>query len=227
LREPRHTRAGCLGTGSTIVAGDVTRPDTLHDALSGVDHVIYTAGVTKRPAAESMVRATEFDGVLNTVAAASKAGFAGRFLLMGAIGTMRSSVLSRLLNLIKGNTLQWRLRAEQAVRDSGLEYTIVHAGILSNRPAGERPVKITQAQVGMHWRHRIGRADVAEVLVRALLHPSARNATFSAVSGRGGSTPTLEPQLESLERDEAAAAAAQETEEGASPHSGRAPAIRQ
>jgi uncharacterized protein YbjT (DUF2867 family) len=184
-----------------IVQGDVTDPGTLAPAIADMEHLIYTAGVTKRPAAEAIIKATEFDGVLNTIAAAQAIGFSGRFMLMGAIGTTRSSLLSFLLDFIKGNTLQWRLRAERALRASGLEYTIIHAGILVDRPTGERPIEISQHHYPMRWRHRISRADAAEVFARALLHPNARNATFDAVWARDSRIPDLEEQLERLQPD--------------------------
>jgi NAD(P)-dependent dehydrogenase (short-subunit alcohol dehydrogenase family) len=88
-----------------VVEGDVTRPEMLGSAVVEVDHIIYTAGVTRRPAGEAIVKATVYDGVLNTIAAAKAAGFSGRFLLMGAIGTTRGSLLSFLLHL-SGRVLQ-------------------------------------------------------------------------------------------------------------------------
>lgn len=169
-----------------VFEGDVTQAETLAPAVAEVDHIIYTAGVTRRPAGEAVVKATVHDGVLNTIAAAKAAGFTGRFLLMGAIGTTRGSPLSLLLNLIKGNTLRWRRRAEEALRRSGLEYTIVHAGILTDAPGGQRAVEIGQEGHRMLPRYRISRADAAEVFVRALHHPSARDTTFDAVWARNG-----------------------------------------
>jgi uncharacterized protein YbjT (DUF2867 family) len=105
---------------------------------------------------------------------------------MGAIGTTRGSILSFLLNLIKGNTLRWRRRAEEALRKSGLEYTIIHAGILTDAPGGQRAVEIGQAHYPMRLRYRISRADAAELFVRALRHPNTRNTTFDAVWARNG-----------------------------------------
>lgn len=175
-----------LGASIEIVQGDVTRLASLTPAVERVDHIIYTAGVTRRPAAEALVRATEYDGVRNTITAAGEAGFAGRFLLMGAVGTTRGSPLSFVLNLIKGNTLKWRRRAEQALRRSGLDYTIVHAGILTDAPKGRRAVELSQTHRRMWPWTRIGRADAAEVLVRSLAQPGSRNATFDAIWGRAG-----------------------------------------
>jgi uncharacterized protein YbjT (DUF2867 family) len=191
-----------FGGRAEVVEGDVTRPETLAPAVEEVDRIVYTAGVTRRPAGEAIVKATEYDGVLHTIEAAKAAGFRGRFLLMGAIGTTRASPLAFLLNLIKGNTLRWRRRVEEALRKSGLEYTIIHAGILTDAPGGQRAVEIGQTHVPMRPRYRISRADVAEVFVRALRHPGARNATFDAVWARNRLAREWEELFRDLEPDE-------------------------
>jgi uncharacterized protein YbjT (DUF2867 family) len=202
-RDPaRATRV--LGEGVEVIAGDVTQPVSLVPAVERVDHIIYTAGVTRRPAPEALVKATEYDGVRNTIAAAGEVGFAGRFVLMGAVGTTRGSPLSFVLNLIKGNTLRWRRRAEEALRHSGLDYTIVHAGILTDAPRGRRAVEIGQAHHRMWPWYRIARADAAEVLVQALRQSDACNTTFDAVA-TGGSARSWDEMLRGLKADADAA----------------------
>src|SRR5215207_7867066 len=183
-RDPAKA-AAAFGDAVEVVRGDLTKPETLPPALRDVDHVVLTAGVTKRPAPERLVKATEFDGTVNVVNAARASGLEGRLVYMGAIGTTRWSVLAFLLNLIKGNTLKWRGRAEEAIRESGIAYTIVHAGILNDRPGGERAIRVTRERLPMSPRFRISREDAAEVLVGALRDPGTRNATLDAVWGRG------------------------------------------
>ena len=69
-----------LSSPVEVVVGDITKADSLPDAVKGVDHIIFTAGVTQRPARERLIIATEYDGVKNTIAAARNTGFNGRFL---------------------------------------------------------------------------------------------------------------------------------------------------
>jgi len=83
---------------------------------------------------ERHIRETEYGGVVNTLAAAQRVGFGGRFLYITASSVTSRSWATVLLNLYKGNTLVWRERAEHEIRGSGLEYTIIRAGILLNRP---------------------------------------------------------------------------------------------
>lgn len=174
-----------FGDSAEILQGDITRPETLPPALAGIDHLILTAGVASRTAGEALVKATVYDGTLNVLAAAREAGLAGRFMYMGAIGTTSGSLTSFALNLVKGNTLRWRRRGEEEIRGSGLAYTIVHAGVLRDVPAGTHPVHLGQKPYRMSPRYRIGREDAAEVFVQALRRPQTRNTTFDAVWGKG------------------------------------------
>lgn len=172
-----------LGNNVDIVRGDVTKPETLLPAFAGASHAIFTAGVTKRPARERSVIAVEYEGVKNTLSAARATGFAGRLLYMTAIGINRHSVASTALNLIKGNTLKWRRRAEAEIRRSGVDYTIVRCGVLTNADA-LGGIEISQRDLRMSLRRRISRSAAAELFVHALSYPSTSRTTFDAVWSR-------------------------------------------
>ena len=96
--------------------------------------------------------ATEFEGTRNVLAAARATGFGGRLLYMNASGVTSQSLSARFLNLWKGNTLRWRCRAEAAIRSSGLDYTIIRAGVLLNRPPGTRALLVTQRPLPLSLR---------------------------------------------------------------------------
>ncbi len=174
-----------LGPELEIVAADITKPETLPTTLKNVDHVIYTAGVTKHPAGEPLIIATEYEGVRNTLTALKEADFGGRFLYMTSIGVKRSSFAATLLNLIQRNTLQWRRRAEDEIRRSALPYTIIRAGFLTNAPAGTRAIEVSQGDYLLALKYRIARADVAEVFAQALKNPHTLRKTFEVVWGKG------------------------------------------
>src|SRR5258707_127331 len=123
-RNPVGARAR-LGPTFHLIAGDITQQETIPRALEGTTHVVFTAGWRSgRPAMERHIRETEYGGVVNTLAAAQRVGFGGRFLYMTASSVTSRSWATVLLNLYKGNTLVWRERAEHEIRGSGLEYTI-------------------------------------------------------------------------------------------------------
>ena len=171
-----------LSPAVQIVPGDITDPATLPSAIAGATHIVFTAGCRSgHPASESRIKATEYNGVLNTLATAAHAGFAGRFMYMTSSGVATRSLLATALNLYKGNTLEWRRLAETAIRASGLDYTVVRTGMLLNGRQGRRAIRLTQDALPLSIRHHISRADVAQVFVMALEEPRASRATFEIV----------------------------------------------
>ena len=175
-----------LSSPVEIVVGDITKLNTLPNAMKDVDHIIFTAGTTQRPASERQIIATEYEGVKNTLAAARDEGFSGRFLYMTSIGVTKSSLAAALLNLVKGNTLKWRKLAEEEIRRSGFDYTIIRAGFLTNSRGGRRAIEVSQREYPLAFKYRISRADVAEVFVQALRRLSTRRTTFEVVWARRG-----------------------------------------
>jgi putative NAD(P)-binding protein len=147
---------------------------------------------------------------VNTLAAARRVGFGGRFLYMTASSVTSLSWATVLLNLYKGNTLVWRERAEHEIRGSGLEYTIIRAGILLNRPGGQHALVLTQRPLPLSIRYRIARADVADVFVAALGHPRAIRATFEVVWGDGPPREKLPQLRDQVEPDECRGASLEE-----------------
>jgi len=195
--------ASRVGASIEIVRGDITQPGTLHPALRGVGDLIFTAGVRSLHfAREAIVKATEFEGVVNTIRAAQDQGFRGRFVYMTAIGARRRSFLAFALNVWKGNTLVWRRHAEDALRSSGLDYTIVRAAVLLNRPAHQHAIAVTQDESPLTFREHIGRADVAEAMVESLHHPTTSRATFEIKWTRGPRTFSWSQLYSSLHPDD-------------------------
>jgi len=191
-----------LGPSVQLVPGDITKEETIPPAVEAASHIVFTAGCRSGwPVGEAQVKATEYHGVLNTLAAARRVGFSGRFLYMTASGVLARSLWTICLNLYKGNTLTWRRRAEDEIRASGLDYTIVRAGMLLNRPGGRRAIVVSQDALPLSPRYRIARADVAEAFVAALDHPRALRTTFEVVWGQGNRHADWPALLEGLQPD--------------------------
>jgi uncharacterized protein YbjT (DUF2867 family) len=183
-RDAARARAA-LDPAVEIVEGDITKPESLPAAAEHVDHLIFTAGVTQRPAPEPLVKAINYNGLKHTLAAAKEAGFNGRFLYMTTIGVTKPSLAATLLDLVVRNTTRWRKLAEEEIRRSGLDYTIIRAGLLTNRLGGKRAIAVGQDAYPLAYQYRISRADVAETFVQALKHPSTHRTTFDLVGTSG------------------------------------------
>jgi uncharacterized protein YbjT (DUF2867 family) len=122
---------------------------------------------------------------------------------MTASGVTRHSIASIALNLIKGRTLVWRRRAEDEIRRSGLDYTIIRCGVLRSEPAGRHAIQISQRDTPMALWRRIGRPDAAEVFVQALQHPMTGRTTFDVMWSRRHGPTDWEASFSRLRRDPA------------------------
>ena len=107
-------------SGVDIAVGDTTRPETLRAALEGVDTVIHAAFVTANRKQGPGVNyyATNVLGTRNLVSAAKAAGVR-RIVVMGGLGTKSS----------RDRYLQGRYEADEAVRTSGLAWSILGASV--------------------------------------------------------------------------------------------------
>ncbi|MDX6549210.1 MAG: hypothetical protein QOG33_2760 [Gaiellales bacterium] len=77
-----------VGTGATVVLGDVTRPETLAPALEGVSRVFHLAGVVgHRASDEGRLQRVNVDGTRNLLDAAAKAGVE-RIVYTSSVGAM-------------------------------------------------------------------------------------------------------------------------------------------
>jgi uncharacterized protein YbjT (DUF2867 family) len=122
----------------------------------------------------------DYEGVKNLADAAAAAGVR-HFVLLSSMGATHED---HQLNKFFGNVLIWKARGEQALRDSGVPYTVVRPGGLVNEPGGQVRVVAVQGDPLMDGA-RIPRADVAEVCVESLARPAARNKTLEVFTEAG------------------------------------------
>ncbi|MFC7316349.1 SDR family oxidoreductase [Halomarina halobia] len=170
-----------------VVVGDLLAISTAREAVEGADAVICAVGST--PGA-NLLRGPLVDreGVVNLVDAAADEGV-DRFVLVSAIGVGDSKEgmpgpFRALLDLF--GILDAKEASEEHLRRSGLDYTIVRPGGLTNDPAAG---DVLVGEGGDTVSGSIPRADVARLLVAALFTPESENRTFEVVSreGRRGS----------------------------------------
>ncbi len=184
-----------------LVKGDLQDKGQPAEAFEDIDHIIFTAGVTKRPCSEDLIVSTEFEGMKRVLAAAKAAGFCGRFAFLSSIGVENPNWASALLNKIKGNALKWRLAMEDLIRESGIDYTIVRAGYLMNSVSNKR-IQLGQNDLALQLRYRIGRKEAARVLVESLRHEEAGGKTFYAVRSNEAGVTVWSEAFNSLRSDD-------------------------
>lgn len=78
-----------------------------------------------------------------------------------------------------GGILTWKLRGEDAVRSSGVPYTIIRPCALTEKPGG----KLLILEQGDNIRGQVTREDIAELCIQTLSQPLAVNTTFEVKEG--------------------------------------------
>lgn len=176
-RDVERARAE-IGNEYAWVAADITRPETLAPALRGATLVLSAVGATERsgPNGPEFV---DYAGIRNLTDAAREAGVR-HLVLASSMGVgSGGGMLGMFLNLLSGDALKWKAKGEEHLRRSGLPYTIVRPGGLTDDPGGERGIELQQGDRGSG---RIARADVAAIMVAALDNPAAMGKTFEVIS---------------------------------------------
>jgi uncharacterized protein YbjT (DUF2867 family) len=200
----------CLGTTANVFFGDITRPSDLTAAMTDCEAlVILTSAIPQMIAPPQPGQPPEFtfgeggwpeqvdyQGQVNQIEAAKAAGV--RHIVL--VGSMGGTNLQHPLNKMgNGNILIWKRQAEQYLIDSGLDYTIIRAGGLIDAPGGERQLLVGKhdtllSQSAGGGPTVIPRADVAEMVVQALMTPAARNKAFDVISTPVGTPAATDTQ---------------------------------
>lgn len=184
-----------LPAGVRIFFGDVTRPETLHEAVQGVDALVFTHGSDGM--GKTGAREVDYGAVKNTL---SVLAHPVRIALMTAIG-----VTERLGSYNQRTEAHdWKRRAERLVRASGLPYTIVRPGWFDYNDRSTLRMCFLQGDTrhsGTPADGVISRRQIAQVLLASLENESAINKTFELVAEQGAAQTDLTPLFSALVAD--------------------------
>lgn len=188
VRDP--AQAKLFAEGVQVVVGDLTRAETLHEAVKGVTGIIFTHGINgSDPRGAEQVNYGAVRNVLSVLKAPA------RIALMSTVGVTKPSV---------GH--DWKRRGERLVRASGLPYTIVRPGWFDYNAADQHRLVLRQGD--SHWAGSpsdgvVARTQIAQVLVASLTSPAANRKTFELVAEKGAAQTELEPLFSALPADPA------------------------
>lgn len=153
-------------------------------AVRGADAVVFAAGAGPGSGGERK-RTMDLGGALKLIEAARAEGV-GRYVMVSAMGAADPPAAG---GEVFGEYLRAKADADRALVASGLDFTIVRPGRLSDEPGTGR-VRVGESLE----RGEVPRADVAAVLAAVLGVPNAIGRTFDLVAGE---TP-IEAAVESL-----------------------------
>jgi nucleoside-diphosphate-sugar epimerase len=158
--------------GARAVVLDLEHEEIGADALAGADAVVFAAGAGPGSGPERK-RTMDLGGAVKLIEVARAAGVE-RYVIVSAIGAADPPAGDEGMAVY----LQAKAEADEALADSGLAYTIVRPGRLTDDPPTGRVT--AGARVA---RGDITRQDVADLLLAVLKTPSTVGATFNVVNG--------------------------------------------
>jgi uncharacterized protein YbjT (DUF2867 family) len=196
VRDEAKARAQ-LGDAVQYVVGDVRTGTGVESAVKGVDYVVSALGSNVRNDPQNTPERVDYGGV-KVIAEASAAAKVKHFVLVSSMGATHTD---HPLNRMFGNILVWKKKGEDALRSSGVPYTIVRPGGLLDAPGGGAGVKVFQGD-DLRNQGRIPRADVATVCLEALGNSTARSKTFELIGDSPGTRTDFTTMFAGLAADE-------------------------
>ena len=159
--------------GIEPVIADLESESDVASAVRGADAVVFAAGAGPG-SGDARKKTVDLGGAVKLVEAAKAEGVS-RYLIVSSMGADKAPEDGAEGF---GAYLRAKFEADEAVRASGLDYTVVRPGGLTDDP-GTGLVAIAE-HLG---RGQIPRADVAAVFVACLDTPSTIGKSFDVISG--------------------------------------------
>lgn len=171
--------------GAEPVVCDIEKNVDISEAVGDADAVLFAAGAGPGSGAERKW-SVDRDGAIKLMEAAIKNGI-DRYVMISAMGTgnPRGSEVFKIY-------LKAKEEADEALRNSGLAYTIIKPGKLTDEPGIGKVALAENLERG-----EIPRADVAAVLAEILETPKAAGCQFDLVSGDTPVTEAVKKAVES------------------------------
>jgi uncharacterized protein YbjT (DUF2867 family) len=173
IRNPDHSdEVKRAGAEPAVVDLEHASEDEVASAISGSDAVVFAAGAGPGSGAERK-ETMDYGGAVKLIAAAKQAGV-GRYVIVSSMGANPNATGDDTFSAY----LRAKGRADDAVRASGLDATVVRPGGLTDEPGTGR-VRLGESLS----RGQVARDDVAAVLVAVLDSPSTIGRTADLIGG--------------------------------------------
>ena len=174
IRNPDH--AGDLeAVGAEPVVCDLEFEEDVAPYVRGADAIVFAAGAGPGSGPERK-RTMDLGGALKLIEAARSDGIA-RYVIVSSIGAGNPEAASEQMRPY----IKAKADADHALAASGLEFTIVRPGRLTDEPG------IGRVRIGPYVEYgEVSRDDVAATLAELLNAPNTIAKTFELV---GGGTP--------------------------------------
>ena len=172
IRNPEQA-SDLKAAGAEAVLCDLERGDDLRPHLGTADAIVFAAGAGPG-SGPARKRTVDYGAAVTSMGAASDRSVS-RFVIVSSIGTHEVAAAGEAMRPY----LQAKRDADDALKQSGLEWTIVKPGHLTDAPGSGR-VQVSRAVGG---RADVPRDDVALVLLECLQAPNTIGVEFELFEG--------------------------------------------
>jgi uncharacterized protein YbjT (DUF2867 family) len=173
IRNPDHAAdAEQAGAEPVVVDLEHADDDEVASAIDGVDAVVFAAGAGPGSGA-ARKETMDYGGAVKLLDAAKAKGVR-RYVIISSMGADANAQGDDTFQVY----LRAKGRADDAVRASGLDWTVVRPGSLTNDP-GTGTVNLGASVP----RGEVSREDVAQVLAAVLHAPATAGQTVDLVGG--------------------------------------------
>jgi uncharacterized protein YbjT (DUF2867 family) len=170
IRKPEQS-GDLQKAGAVPVVSDIEKEDDISEAVGNADAVVFAAGAGPGSGADRKWT-VDRDGAIKLIEAAKKNGIK-RYVMISAMGldTPRGDEVFQVYQKAKAE-------ADEALRRSGLDYTVIKPGRLTNE-SGTGKVDIARKLD----RGEVPREDVARVIKAVIEDPRTIGKEFDLLSG--------------------------------------------
>lgn len=150
--------------------------DELNDKIKGFEQVVFSVGSGGSTGADQTI-IVDLDGAVKTIDASEKAGIE-HFVMVSTFDSRREAFDTPDARKIKPYTIA-KHHADEHLKRSSLNYSIVHPGILTNDPATK------QVELGLYFDDikEVPREDIAGVIYELLDNPENHGKEVQVISG--------------------------------------------
>ncbi|HLS09753.1 SDR family oxidoreductase [Lentibacillus sp.] len=162
-----------LGAETAVVdlEGDI---DAITKAADGVDAIVFTAGSGGHTGKDKTIM-VDLDGAVKTIEAAKAAGVK-RFIMISSFDTRREAIQEASASFAP--YVAAKHYADEWLRSSDLDYTIIHPGLLTNDEGTGQVEAAPEVERG-----EVPREDIASVIVASLENDTTIGKEFQVVGG--------------------------------------------
>ncbi|WP_018922843.1 SDR family oxidoreductase [Salsuginibacillus kocurii] len=147
---------------------------TMAKAAEGVDAVVFTAGSGPHTGKDKTIM-IDLDGAVKTIEAANAAGVK-RYIMISSFDTTRAAIQEA--NSSFAPYVAAKHYADEWLKDTDLDYTIIHPGLLTNDEGTGQVEAASKVD-----RNEVPREDVARVIVASLENDETIGKEFQVVTG--------------------------------------------